>query len=112
MTTSIHILFNKIETERMVPEDWKAVLIKTVGKPGSVLEMNNKRGLFLTDILSKLYEQILKKRNEEQVKAFVSPCQTGGVKERATVDNHIIFSEMIRKNRKLGRKHMLCLEMQ
>ena len=38
------------------------------------------------------------------MKAFVSPYQTGGVKERATVDNHIIFTEIIRKNKKLGRK--------
>ena len=104
MTTSIHALFNKIETDRTVPEDWKAVLIKTVGKPGSVLDMNNKRGLFLTEVLSKLYEQIMKMRNEDQKKAYVSPYQTGGVKERATVDNHIIFSEIIRKNKKLGRK--------
>ena len=104
MTKSVHILLNKIETERMVPDDWKAVLIKTIGKPGSVLEMNNKRGLFLTEVLSKLYEQILKSRNEDQVRDFVSPFQTGGVKERATVDNHIIFSEMIRNNKKLGRK--------
>ena len=104
MTTSIHALFNKIETERTVPEDWKAVLIKTVGKPGSVLDMNNKRGLFLTEVLSKLYEQVIKQRNEDRIKSYISPYQTGGVKERATVDNHIIFSEMIRKNKKLGRK--------
>ena len=54
MTASIVNLFNKIEVDRMVPEEWKEVVVKTIGKPGSVLEMDNKRGLFLTAALSKL----------------------------------------------------------
>ena len=60
----------------------------------------------MTKVLSKLYEQIMKMRNEDQVKAFVSPYQTGGVKERATQDNHIIFSEIIRKNKKTGEEDL------
>ena len=33
-----------------------------------------------------------------------SSDMTGGVKEKSTVDNHIVLSEIIRRNRKLGKK--------
>ena len=82
MEKSVLKLINRIEVERTVPEEWKEVLIKAVGKPGggSVLEMDNKRGLFMTEVLSKLYEKVMKKRNDGHVEDYVSPCQTGGTK--------------------------------
>ena len=104
MDKSLLKLFNRIEVDRKLPDDWKEVIIKTMNKPGTVLDMDNKRGLFITDVLSKLYEKVMKKRNDEPVTSYISPFQSGGVKGRATVDNHIILSEIIRKNRKLGRK--------
>ena len=111
MEKSVLKLINRIEVERTVPEEWKEVLIKAVGKPGggSVLEMDNKRGLFMTEVLSKLYEKVMKKRNDGHVEDYVSPCQTGGTKGLATVDNHIILSEVIRRNKKLGRKTYIVL---
>ena len=104
MDQSILKLFNRLEDERMLPSDWKEVIIKTLNKQGTVLEMENKRGLFITDVLSKLYEKVMKKRNNEQVMEYISPYQSGGVLEKATVDCHIILSEIVRRNRKLGKK--------
>ena len=49
--------------------------------------MDNKRGLFITDILSKIYEKVMKNRNNEKITNYVSDYQMGGVKERAPVDN-------------------------
>ena len=69
-----------------------------------MLEMDNKRGLFITDVLSKLYEKVIKNRNNDRVMEYISPYQSGGVRGKATVDNHIILSEVIRRNRKLGKK--------
>ena len=97
-------LVNRMEEEREVPKNWKEVKIKTIGKKGSILLMDNKRGLFITDILSKMYEIIMKNRNEEKIIEYVSDLQTGGTKERATVDNFIILSEVIRRKRKIGKK--------
>ena len=79
-------------------------MIKTISKPGSVLEMNNKRGLFITEVVSKVYEKVLKNRNEVKLNNYISEFQTGGKKGTSTVDNHIILSEIIRKNRKMGKK--------
>ena len=104
MLKSLRILFNRMETERKTPKEWSEVMIKTISKPGSVLEMNNKRGLFITEVVSKVYEKILKNRNEAKISSYISEFQTGGRKGTSTVDNHIILSEIIRKNRKMGKK--------
>ena len=64
-------LINKMEERREVPKDWNEVKVKTIGKKGSILLMDNKRGLFITDILSKMYEKIVKNRNEEKISDYI-----------------------------------------
>ena len=66
--------------------------------------MDNKRGLFITDIISKLYEKVIKNRNNEKINAYISDQQAGGVKGKSTIDNIIVLNEIIRRNRKLGYK--------
>ena len=45
----------------------------------------------------------MKNRNSEEIGGYLSEFPTGGTKGRATIDNTIIFSEIVRKNRKLAR---------
>jgi hypothetical protein len=104
MIKSLRKIFNEIERQRMVPTQWNEVIIKAINKPGSVLEMANKRGLFLTDIISKLYEKILKNRNQEHIQQYISPNQAGGVLGMTTVDHIMVLSEIVRRNRKAGKK--------
>ena len=52
--------------------------IKSIHKKGSKLLMDNKRGLFLTNILSKLYEKVLDLLTTEKVK--INEHQCGGQK--------------------------------
>ena len=56
------------------------------------------RGLFLTNNISKVYEKIVKNRNAENFKEEISEWQTGGVVNRATVDNVIIATAIIEQN--------------
>ncbi len=106
MVESLLYLFRRMETERFTPRQWHEVVIKTVPKPGSgsILLMDNKRGLFLTEIVSKVYERVLKNRNALRIRGYISDLQTGGVKHRSTCDNHILVSETIRKQRQLNKK--------
>ena len=67
MIDSLLAMINKMEEERISPQQWSEMKIKAISKPGSVLEMDNKRGLFITDILSKVYEKVLKTRNDEKI---------------------------------------------
>ena len=90
MRKSLFNIFCIIDTTLSVPVEWNKMAIRTKDKRGSKLEMTNKRGLFLTNIISKVYERIMKKRNKKQMKEKSSPWQMGGVDKRSTVDNHFI----------------------
>ena len=70
MVNSITYMFREISVTQQIPNQWKTMRIKSIHKKGSKLLMDNKRGLFLTNILSKLYEKVLyllttKKRKEK-----------------------------------------------
>ena len=62
--------------------------IKSIHKKGSKLLMDIKIGLFLTNILSKLYENALDLLSTEKVKIYEHQC--GGQKGCGTIDNMIM----------------------
>ena len=72
---------------------------------GSKLLMDNKRGkrgIFLTNILSKLYETVLVLLTTETGK--INEHQCGGQKGCGTIDNMIMMISVIDNNRRLNRK--------
>ena len=79
------------------------MMIKTLDKKGSKLLMDNKRGLFLTAVLSKTYERVIKNRNAESVEEKSSVWQMGGTKKRSPVDNLFISFSIFERNRYLGK---------
>ena len=64
--------------------------------------MDNKRGLFLTNVLSKVFERVLDLLTNETV--CMSEYQCGGQKERGTVDNMIMMRAVIDNNARLNKK--------
>ena len=55
---SIGIIFNEINNTNMGPEAWANMIIKSIYKgKKSKKEMNNRRGLFLTSVICKLFER-------------------------------------------------------
>ena len=75
--------------------------IKCIHKKGPKKKMDNKRGLFITNIVSKVYERLIKERNKNCVK--LSPLQTGGVEERSTIDNFMTVLAIIERNTYMGK---------
>ena len=65
-------------------------------------QMANKSGLFLTNILSKLYEKVLDLLTTEKVQ--INKHQCGGQKGCGTIDNMIMMLSVIDTNRRLNRK--------
>ena len=64
MIKSLEILYNRIEQEKIIPKQWKRFIIKSVDKKGSGEKLSkNQRGLFLVNIMPKMYEKI--KKNTE-----------------------------------------------
>ena len=50
MVNSITYMFREISVTQQIPNQWKTMRIKSIHKKGSKLLMDNKRGLFLTNI--------------------------------------------------------------
>ena len=85
---SMKNIFNKIMEEQEIPKPWNSMIIKSIyKKKGDRAEMKNRRGLFLTNIISKLFEKVLANRNRERIEQTISPNQCGGIKNRGTVDH-------------------------
>ena len=45
MIDSLLAMMNRMEMERLTPEQWSEMKVKAISKQGSVLLMDNKRGL-------------------------------------------------------------------
>ena len=78
MVNSITYMFGEISVTQQIPNQWKTMRIKSIHKKGLNQLMDNTRGLFLTNILSKLYEKVLDLLATEKVK--INEHQCGGQK--------------------------------
>ena len=69
-------MFNCILKEKQRPEQWEEVNIETLyaGK-SSKKTLNNYRGIFLTNILSKIFEKIVYSRMYNNISSYVNPFQ-------------------------------------
>ena len=97
-------MFNRINDENRIPEKWKQMKMKSIHKKGSNLLMGNKRGLFITNVISKVYEKILKKRNSIN---GISWFQCGGQQNRSTIDHVMTLMAIIYKQKFLNKKTYL-----
>ncbi len=86
MSRSLAAMFSIVLEEEVIPDQWETMLIKSTHKKGQKSLMKNKRGLFLTNIISKAFEKT--------VEIKMGPVkydkdQAGGTKGRAPIDNWI-----------------------
>ena len=84
-------IFNVIRVSKCVPEQWNNVLISLIYKnKGSKKELVNYRGIFLTVIISKVFESLLKKRMSTELKS-VNLKQAGSRSGRSPADNTFLL---------------------
>ena len=103
MKKSLTKIFQIAAKRMQGPEEWNNMTIKSVHKKGSKLKMTNKRGLFLTNIVSKIFERVIKERNKESFMEQLSPNQTGGVSKRSGIDNLLTVLAIIERNTYLNK---------
>ena len=85
MGKSLHKIFSAVTEMQNPPKEWEEVKIKSVAKKAPHTEMKNKRGLFLTSVVGKAFERIIKERNDESIWEGMSEMQTGGKKKRGPI---------------------------
>ena len=97
---SILQMINQVVMKKLVPIEWKEMIIKSISKgKGDLRTMDSRRGLFLTNIISKVVEKLFKNRNKKRIDSNLSPFQCGGVKNRGIVDNLLIVNSMIAEHK-------------
>ena len=99
MVQSLAILFNRVEKENKIPIQWRVTKIKSVYKGRNKERIQeSQRGIFLMNIVCKVYERVKKLQNENK-QENISSMQTAGKKNRSTVDNLIIINAITEKQR-------------
>ena len=100
---SLEIILNEIEEDEIIPNEWAELIIKSIYKgKGNILDMENRRGIFITNIISKLYEKIKLEENNVQLNKGISKYQCGCQKGRSTVDNIMTLNAIIDYNRTIN----------
>ena len=95
LTKMVNIVMCKYE----VPIPWLHMIIKSIHKIGEKADLKNKRGLFLTNVVSKMFEIIL----EEISTIYFDMLQNGGKKKRGTVDNWMVMWAVIDEGRRVNK---------
>ncbi len=88
-------VLNDLKRRRYTPTQWEDTLIKTIYKnKGVVKVLKNHRGIFLTQVISKVYERIHRNRTKDIMKK-VSLFQAGSREERGCPDNLFLMNSCI-----------------
>ena len=88
-------VLNQLKLSSFTPSQWEFTIIKTIYKnKGSRKDLVNYRGIFLTQIIAKIYERIFMARSEEVMKK-VSKLQGGSRPERGGLDNLFLLKGCI-----------------
>ena len=85
MIRSLVSLFNSIQCNFWIPQQWNSIKIKALHKKGLKKELSNKRGIFLAGILYKTFERVIGGRNEENIDKLLSVHQCGGRNKNSTL---------------------------
>ena len=80
------------------------LIISLYKNKGDKEDMENRRGLFITSTISKIYEKIKQKRKNEEIEKKVSKYQCGGRKQRSTLDHILTLNTIIDYNKYINKE--------
>ena len=103
MTRSLTKIAQIASDQLECPKEWDDMTIKSVHKKGSKMLLTNKRGLFITNIIGKILERVLKERNKISFADGLDPSQTGGQPGRHMIDNVFTILSIIERNTYLNK---------
>lgn len=102
MLKSLTLMFNRILQDEEIPEQWEQMKIKSIYKnKGTRKDLKNRRGLFITNNISKVFERVIKQEADKTI--IMDQCQNGGRKGRSTKDNWMVMMASMEENRRLGK---------
>ena len=103
LNIAIKNIMNSIKNTLNLPKSWMKVLIVTFYKnKGSRKMLKNHRGVFLTAVLSKVMEKLIKKRINPKL-GNIDPLQCGGQYNKSTSDSLFLVRATIDHSKYLNR---------
>lgn len=101
---SLSLMFNEILKSHQIPNEWNEMEILSIYKgKGDRCSMENRRGLFITSVISKLFEQIRIEKNEHKLNDGISKFQCGGMSGKSPTDHILTLNAIIDYNKYMGR---------
>ena len=101
IVSGLATLFKMMKEQKLVPKVWLNTRIKSIPKDNSK-KIERRRGLFLTNVLSKVMERTIRIKNEQNMQAQ-SQFQCGGIKGRSSIDHLFTILSIIQRNSYLKR---------
>ena len=106
-------IFDMIGSQQEIPDVWENMWIKAIFKDARMKQVDKTRGLFMTNIISKVYEKVTQKRNSNEWEASTSPFQCGGKKGTSTIDHTLTILEIINRNKYLNKEtYVIFIDME
>ena len=103
MKESLKTLINEIEEQIVTPNEWNKMGIISVNKAkGNKSSLENRRGLFITNSVSKVFEKLRLGNINDKIEEKISRFQCGGISGRSVIDHLITLNAVIDYNRHLG----------
>ena len=88
MAKSLVVLFNRIEEEGEISKLWQLTTIKSVRKKGNQGKLSeSQRGLFMVNVVSKVYRRVKKTQNKK-IQKNMNQMQCAGRMRKSTMDNN------------------------
>lgn len=102
-------IFNLVKNRQEIPHKWLLFQITTIyKKKGSLKDLINQRGIFLTPVISKLFEKLIKLRISDELKK-VSKWQAGSRCNRSSCDQTFLIRSAINHSLYLNKPLFLTL---
>lgn len=100
---SLGYILKEVKETKAIPDEWKEMEILSIHKnKGSRMEMENKRGIFITNTVSKIFEKIMLSKSGKKIEDHISRYQCGGISNRSTCDHLLTLNAVIEYNKYLG----------
>ena len=88
-------VINRIKNSQVIPKQWEMMLITTIYKSkGSKKDLINLRGIFLTQVVCKIWESLIKKRTK-LITRKINKLQVGSGKNKSPADHTFIVRSCI-----------------
>ena len=99
MIESLRKMADAVQMKCETPNPWNYMIIKCTHKRGLMEELPNKRGLFLTNIVGKAYENITDRSSNVKF----DKSQNGGTKGKGGVDNWMMLMAIVDEGKRLKK---------